>query len=60
MRQEQQYYVEIVKYESDEHGDEGLVEKRGPFNGWKANKVDDGLNINLNHERYYTRIVKTD
>ena len=29
-----------------------------PFTERKAGKVDDGLNINLNHDRYFTRIVE--
>lgn len=24
----------------------------------KASKVDDGVNINLDHDRYYTKVVK--
>ena len=49
---DEQVYVEIVKFE-----DEEVVERRGPFSPWRADKVDDGLNINLNHERFFTRIV---
>jgi hypothetical protein len=50
---EAQYFVEIVKYEGEE-----VVERRGPFSEWKANKIDDGLNINLNHESYFTRVME--
>lgn len=45
-------YVEIVELES------GKVNKRmGPMGRRKASKVQGGANINLNHERFYTRIV---
>lgn len=49
---EDEFYVEIVYCE-----DETVVNRRGPFSAWRANKIDDGLNINLNHEAYFTRIV---
>lgn len=46
-------YVEIVELEG------GKVSKRmGPMGRAKASKVQGGVNINLNHERFYTRIVK--
>lgn len=45
-------YVEIVAYADDK-----VIERRGPFTQWKADKIDDGLNINLNHDAYYTRFV---
>ncbi len=46
-------YVEVVSY-----NDPTRVEKRlGPMSENKANRVDTGLNINLDHENYYTRIV---
>lgn len=49
------YFVEIVKY-----GDlEEVVKKMGPIaTERQADKIDSGVNINLNHEDYYTRIVK--
>ena len=47
------YYVEIVAYEDDE-----VASRMGPMSERKANKVDAGANINLNHEEYYTRIVQ--
>ncbi len=49
---DERFYVEIVRYD-----DEAVVKQSGPFSERKANRVDDGLNINLNHERYFTRIV---
>lgn len=48
-----QVYVEIVEYVTDR------VEKRmGPMSDRKAERVDNGANINLDHERFYTRIVE--
>ena len=44
-------YVEIVTHEVPER-----IEKRtGPMSVWQADKVERGVNINLNHERFYTR-----
>lgn len=48
------YFVEIVEHAT------GKVERRmGPMSERKADKVDTGANINLDHERYFTRIVET-
>lgn len=47
------YFVEIVKFEGDE-----VVKSMGPMSEYKANKVDGGANINLDHEHYFTRIVR--
>lgn len=49
------YYVEIVQHE-----DGDTLERRGPFTERRAEKVDNGLNINLDHERFYTRIVRAE
>lgn len=46
------YYVEIVNYDTDE-----VVKRMGPMSERKADKVDNAANINLNHDKYYTRIV---
>jgi hypothetical protein len=46
------YYVEIVKTDLGE-----VVKRLGPFSERKADRVDDGANINLNHSEYFTRIV---
>ena len=48
------YYVEIVK--SGDEGDE-VVKRMGPMNERKAERVERGANINLDHEHYYTRVV---
>lgn len=50
--QVEQFYVEIVEYATEE-----VVKQSGPHSERRADKLDDGLNINLNHERYFTRIV---
>jgi hypothetical protein len=46
------FYVEIVKTSSGE-----VVERMGPMSERKADKVESGASINLNHEKYFTRIV---
>lgn len=47
------YYVEIRKIEDDE-----LVKRMGPMTEHKAGKVEDGANINLDRENYYTDITQ--
>lgn len=46
------YYVEIV---DDETGE--VVKRMGPMNERKAERVENGANINMDHNRYYTRIA---
>ena len=48
------FYVEVVKHSEPEK----VVKRMGPMPERKADKVDDGVNRNLNHEEYYTRIVE--
>lgn len=50
------YFVEIVEDAT------GEVEKRIECSGGErqAEKVENGVNINLNHDEYTTRIVKED
>lgn len=46
------WIVEIVEY------DTGRIERAIDCeSARRAERVDDGVNINLNHDRYYTRIV---
>jgi hypothetical protein len=46
-------YVEIVRYLGR------VVENRiGPLSEGAAKKVQAGVDINLNHEAYFTRIAK--
>lgn len=48
------YYVEVVKIEEDE-----VVERMGPHSDERwAERIEDGVNINLNHEKYYTRVAE--
>ena len=47
-----EFYVEVVKYPDE------VVKRLGPMSERKADRVDGGLNINLNHENFYTRIVE--
>jgi hypothetical protein len=48
-------YVEIVNYDTGE-----VVSRMGPMSEHKAGRVEDGANINLDHENYFTRIVTED
>lgn len=46
------FYVEIVKSSSGE-----VVKRMGPMSERKAEKVEIGASINLNHEEFFTRIA---
>ncbi len=46
------HYIEIVRYEDGE-----VVNRIECANERKADRADEGLNRQLNHEKYYTRIV---
>lgn len=46
------FYVEIVEKATNK-----VVERMGPMNERKAEKVEQGASINLNHQDYFTRIV---
>lgn len=50
------YYVQVLKYKRGK--DDKLVEEFGPHSYRTADIIEDGLNINLNHEEYYTRIIE--
>lgn len=46
-------YIEVIEFKTKQ------VVKRVDVTGQterQIDKVDDGLNINLNHEEYYTRV----
>ena len=46
------YFVEIVEYETDE-----VALRLGPeINERQAERLERGMNINLNHDRFFTRI----
>jgi len=44
--------VVIKSYETDE-----IVKEINCSSERQAEKVDDGININLDHEKYYTEII---
>jgi len=47
------YYVQIKKYQTD-----NTIKEVGPYTENRANKVDGGLNVNLNHDKYFTLITQ--
>ena len=47
------YFVEIVNYETGE-----VVKRMDGGTERRAEKIDRGANINLDHENYFTRIVE--
>jgi hypothetical protein len=47
--------IEILKYNFD--GEDEIVKVIGPVEDSRADKVEDGVNINLNHAEYWTRQV---
>lgn len=49
-----EYVVEVLEIETNK-----VVKTMGPVSSERrAEKVDDGLNINLNHNEFYTQIVE--
>lgn len=46
------HYVEIVSYETSE-----VVERMGPMEGRQAVRCANGIDINLNHDEFFTRVV---
>lgn len=50
------WFVDILSYEDDTR-----IRRLGPFPSMHlADKADDGVNRNLNHEMFYTEIVNGD
>lgn len=49
----ERYFIEVVDFENDKVVDR--IEVKGTKK--RAERVDRGININMNHERYFTRIV---
>lgn len=47
------FYVEIINHKTQE-----IEKKMGPFSERKANQIYNGVNINLNHDKFYTIIAK--
>lgn len=52
-----QYFVEIYR-KANEETSEKVVERMGPMCEHRAEKVELGANINLNHRDFATRIVE--
>lgn len=50
------YMVQVI--ETHPNGSESMAKQMGCFSSKKADKIEDGLNINLNHEKYYTKQVR--
>ena len=48
------HYVKIIKFPDE------IVKTMGPFSERKADKVEDGVSINLNFEEYYTIVFQED
>lgn len=46
------HYVQIVEHETG-----NVVETMGPMTKSKAETVERGVDINLNHENYFSRIT---
>jgi hypothetical protein len=46
------YVAQIVDGNTDE-----IVRSSAPTDLRRAEKIEDGMNINLNHERFFTRVI---
>jgi len=51
-----QVKVEVLRYADD--GEDEVVKTLGPMPESKATKVENGMNLNLNHDKYWTRQVE--
>jgi hypothetical protein len=49
-------YVVVIEAARDDRT-ERITQVLGPHPLWKAEKVDGGININLNHDAYFTLIL---
>ena len=54
----EQVYVEIVE-RAMLHGAQQVEKRLGPMGQSAADKVQRGVEINLNHQKYYVRQVRT-
>ena len=53
MSEHEKYELQVISFEN------GEIIKRVHCNGKRiADKAEAGMNINLNHENYYTSVVK--
>ena len=51
----EQWVVEVYRFDNGE-----VVQRIGPYKTERqADKVDDGINVNLNHDAYYTLVLPT-
>ena len=48
-----EFFVEVVSHETGE-----VVQRMGPMTASKAELVERGLDRKLNHERFFTRVVR--
>ena len=48
-----QFFVLVLDRETDEE-----VKRMGPFSQRKAERVESGVEINMDHDRYYTSVVE--
>ena len=55
MTTEQTWKVQVIAYDTDE-----VIKEIAVPTERQADRVDDGLNINLDHEKYFTRVVSPD
>jgi len=46
------FYVEIVDSDTQE-----VVKRMGPMNERNADRVEEGVGINLNHAKFFTRVI---
>jgi hypothetical protein len=47
------YFVQVIRFDNEK-----IVEEFGPYSERKAEKVDRGINININHYEFYTLITE--
>ena len=59
MKKTDMVYVEIVKEGHDGQLEE-VVKRMGPMERGRAEHVENGANINLGHDDYFTRIVEAE
>jgi hypothetical protein len=49
------WYIEVIDYDAND-GD-CPVKRLGPYTESAAKRAESGVNRNMNHEQYYTRLV---
>ncbi len=50
--------IEVVEHETERVVE--IIDPDGRHPNWRLDRADAGLNINLNHEKYYTRVIYSD